>query len=1102
MSSYASLCGSASGSGNTDESARQNQSSAVFGVLQPSQRANINASLHQQVASSFQINRTGTDAAPTLSTAFLEKGEARCAYSFLSSQEQQQQQQQQRQQDLYQQQLHYFAALQAQHQRRFQEQQHEFNEQALQQQQQGAFDWTSSTPFSVPNSEATAAVAVSPHYTASRFPLSPLYNEIDASKLVPAPSLAQRGHSFSGVTGEPPWEFASLMVEGTTFMERSNSMPNSNSRRMAAAAAAAATGPQKASQDSMGGPSIVASRAGSKGARTRSSLPFAPTLKTEDGLFDSKDSSAMSASSFAEDDFDESYDSGHGDASADTLGAPVAYDGSDPEVFKCPHCDKQYTGKHARSIWRRHLQDKHSIPLSLQPRRTRWDGDANRPKNAEERRARMLESKRRWARKKRMQDKAVSLGLPPDADVNTIRKRMAEMPAHEFDQMMDEPEGGMPSVTQPTFSVGSRIFGTSAAVASPSTNGAGASGNKSSAQLDSRPIASVQQQADDSFFRHASGAAPDSSARSDFNASPGLVADRIAGVGTGRPQKNHQPDVFDLPPAQGPVSFTIRHLDPNVTPIQHFAMLQPTPPSTGPSSAEKDLHALKHKMLASMYGSKYKPLLSPPTSGEKSTHLSQQQQQPPTSVYPKPGILNMATPSFAATASSARSSDVNPFSQQVNQNNIEPPHSKARAGKTEEAAEEAASQLLALASESTSANERAHAERQNSNNAQGDSPTRSPSARPRKEAQYRLGRPGMSPRSNSVSAPSRPASGESTFGGSPRRHSSLEPLVPLSHQEPTAGQQLATTTVAAPLSASRFTFDRASSPRANPFSLEQHKISPILSRRTSGLSPSGANQDLPLAGLLPLRMPLLGVDLKLPPLVATPAREFADPIGSMKRSPIEEEERANSVTSDASKKPRLDPKDINISPVRPGASVAEGHSRSFFTPFHKSTSQATTDALGKSVVRPSLGILGSASRPSRRDDQFSSPQHLGLTSSLGLAPQSVLRNANAANFDVDTPAPAASKTAWPATVLRPSSGSQGPRYAASSLREQASSSPVEEDEDPLARVASGTVYTQQRKINNDLTPSKRGQARSAKPPGVLSLGILNGSPKKKVPSAM
>ncbi|CEH15745.1 hypothetical protein CBOM_04964 [Ceraceosorus bombacis] len=83
--------------------------------------------------------------------------------------------------------------------------------------------------------------------------------------------------------------------------------------------------------------------------------------------------------------------------------------------FACPYCDKSYNGKHARSIWRRHLQDKHAIPLSQQPRRTRWDGDANRPKNAEERRQRMLESKRKWARKKRLMEKHGQEGTPAQA---------------------------------------------------------------------------------------------------------------------------------------------------------------------------------------------------------------------------------------------------------------------------------------------------------------------------------------------------------------------------------------------------------------------------------------------------------------------------------------------------------------------------------------------------------------------------------------------------------------------------------------------------------------------------------------------------------------
>ncbi|GAA6061881.1 hypothetical protein JCM10212_000522 [Sporobolomyces blumeae] len=84
--------------------------------------------------------------------------------------------------------------------------------------------------------------------------------------------------------------------------------------------------------------------------------------------------------------------------------------------FKCPNCDKVYKGKHARSIWRRHLQDKHGIPLSQQPRRTRWDNDANRPKSEEERRARTLDSKRKWARKNRAEKDSVP---PPSTATGT-----------------------------------------------------------------------------------------------------------------------------------------------------------------------------------------------------------------------------------------------------------------------------------------------------------------------------------------------------------------------------------------------------------------------------------------------------------------------------------------------------------------------------------------------------------------------------------------------------------------------------------------------------------------------------------------------------------
>jgi hypothetical protein len=65
---------------------------------------------------------------------------------------------------------------------------------------------------------------------------------------------------------------------------------------------------------------------------------------------------------------------------------------SESKEFACSECDKIYKGKNARSILRRHLKDKHKIE---QPRGTRWDNDPNRPKTDEERRQRMLESKRR-----------------------------------------------------------------------------------------------------------------------------------------------------------------------------------------------------------------------------------------------------------------------------------------------------------------------------------------------------------------------------------------------------------------------------------------------------------------------------------------------------------------------------------------------------------------------------------------------------------------------------------------------------------------------------------------------------------------------------------
>jgi hypothetical protein len=43
------------------------------------------------------------------------------------------------------------------------------------------------------------------------------------------------------------------------------------------------------------------------------------------------------------------------------------------EMYTCRVCAKTYDGRNARSVARRHLQDKHGVPLKLQGRRSRWD---------------------------------------------------------------------------------------------------------------------------------------------------------------------------------------------------------------------------------------------------------------------------------------------------------------------------------------------------------------------------------------------------------------------------------------------------------------------------------------------------------------------------------------------------------------------------------------------------------------------------------------------------------------------------------------------------------------------------------------------------------
>lgn len=102
------------------------------------------------------------------------------------------------------------------------------------------------------------------------------------------------------------------------------------------------------------------------------------------------------------------------------------------EYYFCAKCGKEYGSDNGRSIWKRHIAEKHGVPLSSQPHKSRWDRSElfflaerlwlffyiecllwDAPANAAitaqseaERRARTLESKRKWAAKNRQRKKA------------------------------------------------------------------------------------------------------------------------------------------------------------------------------------------------------------------------------------------------------------------------------------------------------------------------------------------------------------------------------------------------------------------------------------------------------------------------------------------------------------------------------------------------------------------------------------------------------------------------------------------------------------------------------------------------------------------------
>ncbi|RSH89215.1 hypothetical protein EHS25_002327 [Saitozyma podzolica] len=119
------------------------------------------------------------------------------------------------------------------------------------------------------------------------------------------------------------------------------------------------------------------------------------------------------------------------------------------EQYTCRMCRKTYEGRNARSVARRHLQDKHDVPLASQPRRSRWDFNVDRPSGPEEARERSLKCKRDWAlRHRKEQQKERERELAPatkgaSAKKKTTSRRKHKQPhrdalSHERDNQSDE----------------------------------------------------------------------------------------------------------------------------------------------------------------------------------------------------------------------------------------------------------------------------------------------------------------------------------------------------------------------------------------------------------------------------------------------------------------------------------------------------------------------------------------------------------------------------------------------------------------------------------------------------------------------------------------
>lgn len=620
----------------------------------------------------------------------------------------------------------------------------------------------------------------------------------------------------------------------------------------------------------------------------------------------------------------------------------------DASAFPCTYCDKVYTGKHARSIWRRHLQDKHNIPLSAQPRRTRWDGDVNRPKNAEERRARMLESKRRWARKKRLQEKQAAQAGKSGS--NTPNPEGSDDEGDDGDDGADADISGM-----------SMSF-------SHSGNGDGG---------------------DDTFSMP-------TQAEAQRRAS--LKAESVAHWET-------SPQMFV---SQGPAkrqalapSTAYNVAGPSTTPSQYPTQLplmsgdafnaQELGPGSGGmySSSPMRRPGLTIAPVAGQQQGMGLPMLSNLNDSFSSN----------SSEYSQPGSASFFNDSFGGNMSNSGSETANtsidtpattwPALPPIEGDKVAVAMD-GQAPVQQKGEKDAAIQLLALRSGSNSPTDdrEMSLKRRESN---GDGPWSSTPSRAKATSEHAA----LAALSCSTTADVVGRKNDDAVGG-------LSPS-PVSRTLASAGSTSAVRVM--PVT----TPGPASRSGENPFSLDKHKISPYEGRRKLSYSGGPASPiaspthltfaNSGMAGGVSMGKSLsstssgsngpLGV--KLPPLVSTPIR------------PSSQNHPAGAETSEMGmERIKMD----SLPPLLGSASKKLGGASMMSTPFSKplisglgySAMRRGGDCNlgGNSAMHPANSVRPSPSRH-HSNDQFSSPQHLNLTESLGLAPHSISRTSSYAS---------------------------------------------------------------------------------------------------------